>query len=159
MFLSPVCFSLKRMWLKWKSLNFYPVDCMLLCTHEFKKIFQPLTLEWLKQWFSNFFEHEPNLSLVNTPQTTAQVSNNVWKKWLHGWFWLYVAKFVLNISNPLFSEVSKPTQKHAVVTLKTHNPGLDHLGATHFLTLRHSCSGFDAYFEKHRARSTNQSFC
>jgi len=32
-----------------------------------------------KSGFSNFFEHNPNLSLVKTPQTTTQASNNVWK--------------------------------------------------------------------------------
>jgi len=41
-----------------------------LNTHIFKKTLQPLTLE-------NFFEHDPNLSLVKTPQTTTQASNNV----------------------------------------------------------------------------------
>jgi len=32
-----------------------------------------------------------------------------------------------------------------MVTLKTNNPGVDRLGATHFLTLRDPCSGFDPY--------------
>jgi len=29
-------------------------------------------LEWLDQRFPNLFEHDPNLSLVNAPQTTYE---------------------------------------------------------------------------------------
>jgi len=40
----------------------------------------------------------------------------------------------------------------AVVTLEIRNSGLDHLGATHFLTLCHPCLGFDSYFVNHWAK-------
>jgi len=50
------------------------------------------------------------------------------------------------------------TDRHrqTVVTLKTHNSGLDRLDATYFLTLRQPCLGSDPYFVKHWARSKNQ---
>jgi len=44
-----------------------------------KKQLQPLTLKWLEQPFPNFFQRSPNLSLINTLQTTTQALNNVWK--------------------------------------------------------------------------------
>jgi len=34
--------------------------------NEIKRKFQPLTFEWLDQRFPNIFEHDPNLSLVNS---------------------------------------------------------------------------------------------
>jgi len=37
-------------------------------------------------------------------------------------------------------------QRQAVVTVKIYNPGLDCLGATHFLTLCDPCWGRDPYF-------------
>jgi len=37
-----------------------------------EKKLQPLTLKWLEQQFPNFFERSPNLSLMNTPQTTYE---------------------------------------------------------------------------------------
>ena len=48
--------------------------------------------------------------------------------------------------SPLFSSMDA-TDRHrkAVVTLKIHNSGLDHLGSTHFLTLRHPYLGSDPY--------------
>jgi len=61
----------------------------------------------------NFFEHVPNLSLVNT---------------------LRLILF-FGISNLLFSHLpTLPTDKQAVVTqtLKIHNSGLDRLGAAFF---------------------------
>jgi len=47
----------------------------------------------------------------------------------------------------------------AVVTLEIRNSGLDRLGATDFLTLRHPCLAFDSYFVNHWARSTKQPLC
>jgi len=44
-----------------------------------KKKLQTLTLKWLEQRFPNFFERSPNLSSVNTPQTTTQSLNKVLK--------------------------------------------------------------------------------
>jgi len=41
-----------------------------------KKKLQTLKLKWLEQRFPNFFERSPNLSLVNTPQTTTQSLND-----------------------------------------------------------------------------------
>jgi len=72
-----------------------------------KKKLQPLTLKWLEHQFPNFFERSPNLSLVNTPETTTQALNNVWKN--HDCrpiadFWQYVAKCVFNVSILLFSQ-------------------------------------------------------
>jgi len=43
--------------------------------------------------------------------------------------------------------------------VRNTQPGLDYLGATHFLTLRHPCLGFDSYFVNHWARSTKQPLC
>jgi len=72
--------AIKRMWLKWKNLIFYQsIGFCYFNTHEFKKRLQTLTLKWLDQRFPNFFEHDPNLRLANTPQTTTQASNNVRK--------------------------------------------------------------------------------
>jgi len=53
------------------------------------------------------------------------------------------------------------TDRHtqAVVTLEIRNSCLDHLGATHFLTLRHPCLGFEQYLVNHWARSTKQTLC
>jgi len=44
-------------------------------------------LEWVDQQCPNFFERYPNLSLVNTLQTTTQASNNLRKKDCIGYFW------------------------------------------------------------------------
>jgi len=43
-----------------------------LNTSGFKNGLQPLTLEWLDQWFPNFFERDPNLNLVNTSRPKPQ---------------------------------------------------------------------------------------
>jgi len=53
------------------------------------------------------------------------------------------------------------TDRHtqAVVTLEIRNSSLNHLDATHFLTLRHPCLGFDSYFVNHWARLTKQPLC
>jgi len=72
-----------------------------------KKKLQTLQLKWLEQLFLNFFERSPKLSLVNTPQTTTQALNDVWKNndcRPIGDFWQKVAKFVFNVSIPLFSQ-------------------------------------------------------
>jgi len=80
-----------------------------LNVHGFLKI-QPLTLDWLDYQFPDFFEGDPNLTLVNTPQTTTQASNNLWKKekkYCIGDF-LAVAsdgKFFFDVSILLFSQV------------------------------------------------------
>jgi len=58
---------------------------------------------------------------------------------------------MIYVKNLLFSSLflsSYATGKHrqAVITLKIHNPSLDRFGATHFLTLRDPCLGFDPKF-------------
>ena len=70
--------SIKHMRLQRKKLMiFFPVDWVLLFKrYGLKKRLQPLSLEWLDQRFPNFFEHDQNLSLVNTLQTTIQASSN-----------------------------------------------------------------------------------
>jgi len=50
----------------------------------------------------NFFEHDPKLSLVNTSWPTACEKNSDYVDD----FWQQVAKFIFNVSNLLFSQVS-----------------------------------------------------
>jgi len=83
-------------------------------------------LEWLDQRLPNFFERDPNLSLVNTPRLSS---------FLISAYQLYT----------LFSR-TYTIDRQAVVTLKVHNSGLYRL----FLTIRYPCLGFDS-FEKHWA--------
>jgi len=59
---------MKKNWIFYQSIGF-----CYLNAHGFKKdLFQQLTLESLHQRFPNYFEHDLNLSLVNTPQTTYE---------------------------------------------------------------------------------------
>jgi len=56
---------------KMKKMNFLPVDWMLLFKHSW--IWKKTSIAYVRMSRSaipKVFEHDPNLSLVNTPQTT-----------------------------------------------------------------------------------------
>jgi len=78
-------------------------------------------------------------------------------------FWQQVAKsFLMSTIHSFLKDVcyrQTEWQTQAVVTLEIRNSWWDHLGATHILTLRHPCLGFDQYFVNRWARSTNQPLC
>jgi len=57
--------------------------------------------------------------------------------------------FSLSAINSFLNIFATDRQRQAVVTLKIYNPGLDRLGATHFLTLCDPCLGRDPYFGNH----------
>ena len=66
-----------------------------------------------------------------------------------------LSSFLMSVICFFWSIYATNRQGQAAVTLKIHNSGLDNLGATHFLTLRHPCLGFYPYFGNHWARSIN----
>ena len=62
--------------------------------------------------------------------------------------------FSINFNNLLFLQVHTVAEQWYI-----HNPSMDHLGATHFLTRRDPCLDFDPYHGNHWARSTDQPLC
>jgi len=63
-----------------------------------------------------------------------------------GGLWQSVAKFDFKVRKLLFSSTyTLQTGRDKQVTLKIYKSGLDHLGATHFLSLRDPCLGFNPY--------------
>jgi len=80
------------------------------------------------------------------------------KKILIVWmtFWQQVSQFVFNVSNLLFPQVSTIQTQTSSGNVESLQLQLDRLCATHFLTLLHPSLGFDPYFGKVWARSTDQ---
>ena len=111
---------------------------------------------------SKLFWARPNLSLVNIsrpkPQTTYEkmiVWMNLGSKLLSSFLMSTIYSF---LKCPRYVD----RHRQAVVTLKIqliHNPGLDHLCATHFLTLLYPSLCFDPHFGNHWAKSTYQPWC
>jgi len=102
--------SIKGVWLKWKKLNFLPVDAILLFKHSWiLKNLQPLTLEWLDQQFSNFLSTTQiwvwwkRVKQRPKPQATYENIIIVW----------VILTVSLSVTNLLFSQVPQPhTYKH-----------------------------------------------
>jgi len=59
--------------------KFFPVDCILLFKHPWIIKASTCYGKVARAAVPKFFERFWNLSLVNTPQTTTQALNNVWK--------------------------------------------------------------------------------
>ena len=128
-----------------------------------KKKLQTLKLKWLEQRFPNFFERSPNLRLVSMPLTTTQSLNNVLKnnycRPIGHFGSKLLSLFSMSAFHSFLSKCLCYSQRQAMVTLKIHNSGLDHLGMAHFLTLRHCYFVFDPYFGNYWARSTSRPLC
>ena len=78
----------------------------------------------LRQWFPNFFEGDPNLSLVNSlrpkPQTAYEKNNDSMDD-----FWQHVAMFVFNVSNlTLFSITCRQTSRDNVENIQLRFGGV-----------------------------------
>ena len=107
----------------------------------------------------------PNLKKPRTPKTKIRLCPSLkqrMKKIIIVWV-VFGSKLLSSfLMSAIYSFVKyllcRQTKARSSYVENTHS-GLDRLGATHFLTLRHHCLCFDPYFGNHCARSTSPSLC